>query len=177
MNPQKNYVWIVFSIIFLLVVGGFLWMRTSSEKVVSLGGTNVPVSDTLETVAGGTRTTVKETIATPDVNSAPVSKEVAVPTEVVPTGEIATRKFTIRGEGQTFTPSTIVVNELDIVELRLEAVDGSYDIFFPDFAVSLKADKGGFGSAQFQATQFGQYGYVCKSCAGEVKGTFIVNKK
>jgi hypothetical protein len=177
MNPQKNYVWIVFVIILVSIIGGFLWMRTSSEKVLSPAGINVPKSDALETVAGGTRTTVKETIATPDVNSAPVSKEVAVPTEVVPTGEIATRKFTIRGEGNAFVPSTIVVNELDVVELRLEAVDGSYDVFFPDFAVSLKADKGGFGAAQFQATQFGQYGYVCKSCAGEVKGTFIVNKK
>jgi heme/copper-type cytochrome/quinol oxidase subunit 2 len=176
MNPQKNYVGIIFAIILVIIIGGFLWMRTSSNGVVP-SGIKPTVSDALDTVAGGTRTVTKEIIATPDANSAPVSKEVAIPTEVVPTGGIATRKFTIRGEGNAFVPSTIVVNELDIVELRLEAIDGTYDIFFPDFGVSIKADKGGSGSAQFQATQFGQYGYVCKSCTGQVKGTFIVNKK
>lgn len=135
----------------------------------------------LQTVEGGTREIVQEKIATPEVGATSTPESVAVPTNVSqlsgPGGEAALRDFEIKAESGKFSPSTIVVNDGDIVTIRLTAVDGDYNIFFPDFGSYLAAKKGETKKTQFQATPFGQYMFSCKDCGNEARGTLIVNEK
>ena len=135
------------------------------------------VANALPTVQGGTRQAVQEHIATPGLNATGTPANIAIPTTVQQTGVIAARSFTITGTGGKFSPNTIVVNEGDVISLTLKAEDGTYNIFFPDFGVTLTAPKGGTATAQFQPSTYGQYQFYCdKVCSGKPTGTLIVNQ-
>jgi rubredoxin len=137
--------------------------------------------DALQTVEGGTREVVKEKIATPELGSTSTPEGVAVPTNFSqisgPGGEAGLRDFELKAEGGEFMPNTIVVNDGDIITIHLTAVDGDYNIFFPDFGVYQEVSQGQTVKRQFQATPFGQYEFYCKECNNEAKGTLIINER
>jgi heme/copper-type cytochrome/quinol oxidase subunit 2 len=157
------------------------------KGVVGKGGVVVKGEDAfrpenakaLGTVEGGTREVVQERIATPGENAAAVPANVAVPTTVVETGPSAFRHFDISATGNAYSPSTIVVNEGDVIDLSFTATDRDYDIFFPDFGVYKAAKKGQTVKLQFQGYPFGQYAFRCSESCGsaKVEGKLIVNKK
>jgi len=169
----------------VLVIAAFVFFAPEGNIVRRLGETrkqNIEESlyqgtSTLPTVEGGTRTEVSAGIPTPGVGSTSSVPGVAIPKEVIPGEYVGARSFIIRGEKGAFTPSIIVVNELDIVNISFEAVDAGYTMYIPDFAVLIAAEKGKTAKAQFQATQFGQYQFICNECGNNMKGTLIVNKK
>jgi len=147
---------------------------------------NTPGADTfrqgqenaLPTVEGGTRIVSDETIKTPEVGASTTPKDVAVPTNVLETGPSAFRQFEMKGEGGKYVPSTLVVNEGDVIDINFTAVDAKYNVFFPDFGVYRTIEKGASMKIQFQGYPFGKYGFYCKDiCGKEVTGTLIVNKK
>ena len=134
-------------------------------------------SGPLPTVEGGTRQAITNDVPTPNANATNVPSNVAVPTSVHQTGAIAERSFIITGTGDKFSPNTIVVNQGDVVNLTLVAADAAYNIFFPDFGVTITAEKGQTVSAQFQPANYGQYKFYCKDvCPGSPAGTLIVNQ-
>jgi heme/copper-type cytochrome/quinol oxidase subunit 2 len=136
------------------------------------------IQNALPTVQGGTRQEIQQKIATPGTGATGTPPGVAIPTVVQQTGAIASRDFNITGAGGKFSPDTIVVNQGDVINLTLSASDGTYNIFFPDFGVTLTAQKGGTATAQFQPSNYGQYQFYCKDvCSGNPKGTLIVNQK
>ena len=94
-----------------------------------------------------------------------------------PGGEAALRDFEIRAEGGKYFPDKVVVNDGDIITVKLTAVDGDYNIFFPDFGSYLAAKQGETKKTQFQATPFGQYRFHCEACGNGAEGTLIVNEK
>jgi heme/copper-type cytochrome/quinol oxidase subunit 2 len=133
-------------------------------------------SSSLPTVAGGTRHTITENIPTPGPNATNTPANVAIPTTVQQTGAIALRNFIITGTGGKFSPNTIVINQGDVINLTLVSADATYNIFFPDFGVTLTVPKGSAGSAQFQPPNYGQYQFYCKDvCASSPVGILIVN--
>jgi heme/copper-type cytochrome/quinol oxidase subunit 2 len=148
----------------------------NQKESIESGGYISSSTNALPTVEGGTRTKVDVIISTPSAHSTS-SQGVAIPEEVIPGGDVSVRKFTIRGEGNKFIPSTIVVNELDVITLTFEAIDATYNMYIPDFAVFINAEKGKSAKTQFQATQYGQYQFFCQECGNEMKGALIVNKK
>ncbi len=132
----------------------------------------------LDTVEGGTRQKIMDEIQTPEPGAESFGG-VAVPKSAVSVGEevrAAIRTFEIRGEGGKYVPSTIVVDELDIVEIELRAVDQDYDISLPDFGIVKTAKKGSTETIQFQAYPYGEYAFQCKdACSAE--GKLIVNQR
>ena len=132
----------------------------------------------LPTVEGGTRIAVATSVPAPNTAGASSVSGVAVPVKVMATGSVSFRQFDISGANGKFSPDTIVVNEGDVIDINLTSEDGTYSMYFPDFAVSLAASRGKTAHVQFQATNYGQYQFYCNgSCVGEPKGTLIVNKK
>jgi len=154
----------------------------STTTTTNTPGTDVfrpEQKDALPTVEGGTRVVSDTTIKTPEVGaSTTVPKDVAVPTNVLETGPSAFRQFEMKGEGGKYVPSTLVVNEGDVIDINFTAVDAKYNIFFPDFGVYRTIEKGASMKIQFQGYPFGKYGFYCKDiCGKDVTGTLIVNKK
>lgn len=161
-------------------------MPEVSISTTTTSGVNTPGTDTfrpeqenaLPTVEGGTRIVVDETIKTPEVGASSTPTDVAVPTNVLETGPSAFRQFEMKGEGGKYVPSTLVVNEGDVIDINFTAVDAKYNVFFPDFGVYRTIEKGTSMKIQFQGYPFGKYGFYCKDiCGSEVTGTLIVNQK
>ena len=155
-------------------------VRGKAGVVVKGGDTFRPENEkALSTVEGGTREKVAENIATPTEGSTAAPKNVAVPTVVVATGPSSFRHFDITASGNAYSPSTIVVNEGDVIDVSFTASDKAYDIFFSDFGVYKSAAKGQKVSLQFQGYPFGQYKFMCKDACGgaKVEGKLVVNKK
>jgi heme/copper-type cytochrome/quinol oxidase subunit 2 len=156
-------------------------ISTTTTSNVNTPGTDVfrpEQKDALPTVEGGTRVVAEETIKTPEVGASSTPKDIAVPTNVLETGPSAFRQFEMKGEGGKYTPSTLVVNEGDVIDINFTAVDAKYNVFFPDFGVYRTIEKGASMKIHFQGYPFGKYGFYCKDiCGKEVTGTLIVNKK
>jgi hypothetical protein len=107
---------------------------------------------------------------------------IAVPDEVVqsaPGVDSNIRIFKIRGEGNKFIPSQIIVNYKDTVHIDLVAVDKNYDIMFPAYGMRQTAKQGEEKVLEFQANSEGRFIYYCESCGGiesEAKGYITVVK-
>jgi|YelNatPaOPRAMG01_1025707.scaffolds.fasta_scaffold62196_3 hypothetical protein len=149
---------------------------TSSGSLSKSTNTNA-----LVTVPGGTREIIQEKIATPDVGSN-VPQNVAKPTNVLATDASDLRQFEIKAQNGKYDPSIIVVNEGDLVNIVLNAIDGDYNMYFPDFGNTIMAKKGALGRGQFTASPYGQYKFFCDpkttpTCPPNMSGTLIVNKK
>ncbi len=133
----------------------------------------------LPTVDGGTRERIQEIIETPEPGST-AEEDIAIPRYAAPAGkkgESALRTFDIKVESNAFIPSTIVVDEKDLVKLEITAQDADYDIFFPDLGVFKELPQGKLVKLQIQAYPFGKYQFFCKNaCDEEVKGTLIANE-
>ena len=161
-------------------------MPEVSISTTTTSGVNTPGTDVfrpeqenaLPTVEGGTRIVVDQNIKTPEVGASSTPSDVAVPTNVLETGQSAFRQFEMKGEGGKYIPSTLVVNEGDVIDINFTAVDAKYNVFFPDFGVYRTIEKGTSMKIQFQGYPFGKYGFYCKDiCGKEVTGTLIVNQK
>lgn len=197
---DQKYVKIIIGVAVLVVLAAVLSIGSNlgwfGKKVVvpqtnisttTTSNVNTPGTDTfrpeqkdaLPTVEGGTRVVSDTNIATPEIGaSSTAPKDVAVPTNVLQTGESAFRQFEMKGEGGKYTPSTLVVNEGDVIDINFTSVDATYNVFFPDFGVYRTIEKGKSTKIQFQGYPFGKYGFYCKDiCGKDVTGTLIVNKK
>lgn len=182
---KKTSIIIVIAVGIISIIGMFMFAQNREGGKGLFGerekGTaETPANpDALTTVEGGTRKIIQTNIQTPEPNEAAPSADVAVPKGVSVIGEkkqIALRTFGMRGENGAFSPRTLVVNDLDVIEIEFTAVDADYDIFFPDFGVLKKIGAGSTAMLQFQAPDFGEYEFGCKElCKG--KGKLIVNKR
>ena len=83
--------------------------------------------------------------------------------------------FTIKAENGTFTPSQIVIQKGDQIQLSFEAVDGTYDFMFtsPIIGFNVTAKKGetkmfGFNSADKPT---GVYSFGCQNYCGPTTAT------
>lgn len=132
----------------------------------------------LPTVEGGTRKVIQEKIETPDKGSeVEVPENVAIPVSVSKAGLAEKRVFDIEIDNGELNYNTIVVNELDIIEVNFKAVDKDYRIYFPDFGISVNVLQGQTEKVQFQATAYGQYKFQCVGCKNEWSGKLIVNQR
>jgi hypothetical protein len=76
------------------------------------------------------------------------------------------------------SPSLVVVNEKDVVNLNFTAVDGDYIISLSDFGIVRTIAKSKTVQVQFQASPFGKFSVICKNCgSGTALGSLIVNKQ
>ena len=193
-TPYKKYIfWGIVSVVVVvvatfLITGGEKSSQTTGDNSAGAPQKKKPVSadafrpddpKALPTVQGGTREIISKKIVTPEKDAATstLPTDVAVPTSVTPIGSIFLRRFEIVGNGGKLSPSTIVINENDIIDIILKAVDGDYGISVSDFGVSKKVTAGSEAKMQFQGNAFGQYVIGCEGCSSGWKGTLIVNKK
>ena len=80
------------------------------------------------------------------------------------------RRFTIKAENDNFTPKQIIVNENDVVDLSIEAVDKDYDLFLPNYNMRQSIALGKTKSLNFEANLVGRFKFFCPACGGPDKG-------
>lgn len=189
-EKNKKIILVVGVLIAIIIVSALAWygQKAKQRGKISIplgGGQGQPQAGQqtgLPTVEGGTREKISKQIEAPEAGATSTNPDIAVPKSVINLGGVSTsaslRDFEIKAEKGKFSPSTIVVNEMDVITISLTAVDAKYNIFFPDFGVYREAEKGQTIKFQFQAYPYGQYKFYCKDiCGARTEGTLIVNKK
>src|SRR3989338_5469138 len=163
--------------ILILLVGVSAWNGKKGKEEGEIN--QKTVENGLEQIEGGTREKISEKIKTPEPGDKSKTEDVAIPTlafQVDEKTQSSLRKFEIAVKGNAYVPSTIVVNEQDLLELVFLASDKDYDVFFPDMGIYKKLSKGEKATIEFQANPYGSYTFFCKeACVGEVRGSLIVN--
>lgn len=185
MEPSSKREFII-SMVVVILVAGFFGYRYWKQETTPQDPFRPWDTNALPSVQGGTREklsgisveTLNTTSSVGVVTGFP--ENVAVPIAIESYGTAAKRTFVVVGEYNTFTPSFIVVNEGDSVEIRLKAVDNNYNFFIPDFGAYKTVTKGEIGIVRFDTAAFGKYEFFCRdACEGrdKVSGTLIVNKR
>jgi len=107
----------------------------------------------------------------PEEVSEPVVEE---PEEVAP----VVKSFNITAKKFEFTPSSITVNEGDIVRITISSSDVSHGFSIPQFGVSKIIPAGGTVTVEFTADKKGSYKFFCivfcGSGHGSMRGTLVV---
>lgn len=134
-----------------------------------VGGSEVEV----EPKGPVTRETAPEDIIVPGKGEEGVSENVAVP-EIVssanPTSDASYRSFSISAEDGKFQPNTVIVEQGDVVNLNITAVDRDYDFTQPDYGFKESIPKGTSKRIQFGATASGKFTFFCSVCGGPEEG-------
>ena len=188
---EKNKIFILLGVVIIIILVVLIVINqrnlNSKPKVEDV---IIPVvSETKTPVETGTssqfRTEVPLDVKVPEPNeklTETQKTEIAVPTISVPAapGVVAKyRGFEIKAADNKFTPTKIIVNLGDTVNIRFTAVDKDYDIIFRSYNMKQVALKGETKIIEFQAVQAGNYLYYCERCGGvtsSAQGNIIVVK-
>lgn len=160
-------------VLVLIVVAVVLILAEPGSK-----GKNVQTGDSNKS---STMSEVPEGVKVPEVGSE-VEKGVAVPEAVAPASTSGSNKFrifSIKAEGDKYSPNTIIVNVGDIIHINFSAVDKTYDLTIPDYGMKQTAEKGETKILEFQAVNTGKFTYYCEVCGGlksDAKGYIIIAK-
>ncbi|MBI2172610.1 MAG: cupredoxin domain-containing protein [Candidatus Aenigmarchaeota archaeon] len=91
---------------------------------------------------------------------------------------IATKQFDITARQFEFEPSTIEVDQGDVVILKIKSVDVDHGFALPDFGVSQYLEPGKEAVVQFTADKKGTFTFFCNVLCGSghesMKGTLVV---
>ena len=182
MLKQKNTLTLIAVIAIIIALGVVIWGILNTFKGERDGEVpaeeGVPAEEVEEAVIP-TREEVPEDIVVPEVG-VEVEEGVAVPETVAETSagaETKLRHFEIKAENNLYTPSTIIVNKGDLIDIEFIAVDKKYDFVLPDYGIDQVAEPGQKRFINFQAVNEGKflfYSDLYGGFEGEMKGYIIV---
>lgn len=181
MLKQKNTLTLITVIAIIIALGVVIWGILNvlkGEKGKAPIEEGAPAEEVGEAVIP-TREEVPENIVVPEVG-AEVEEDVAVPqtvAETTPGAETKLRHFEIKAENNLYTPSTIIVNKGDLIDIEFKAVDKKYDFVLPDYGIEQVAEPGQRKFINFQAVNEGKflfYSDLYGGPEGEMKGYIIV---
>lgn len=186
-GETKKKLLIIVAAIFLVGIGIWLWLSQSGGGNI-LGGINnksgTGVGENAEqTFETATRKLVPENIKVPEMGVTSTNPEIAVPRNVAPAApgvDAKGRFYEITAENNKYTPSEVIVNQGDTVNIKFTAKGKGYDITFPDYGMKQTAKDGETKTLEFQAINPGKFLYYCESCGGmdgDTKGYFIIVPK
>jgi hypothetical protein len=174
MEPGNSNVGkIIAGLVLVLIVGAAGFYFLGGEKLF-IGDSSTPVSEVKKDNLNSS------SIPTPELGAKNLPPEVATPVNVVlaPNGAASFRHFEVQAENGKFSPSIIVVNEKDVVDINLKAVDQDYSFSFPTKGIYRKITKGTSGKLNFQVFSVGEFEFSCSDvCSPAVTGKIIVNSQ
>lgn len=167
MNKKRIYILVAVIVVILILI--IIFSKGNNQQTV-----NAPTGNVSETEQGAeeknkTKFEVPENIVVPELETKSPDESVAIPLTVAPAApqsESKFRRFEIRGEGDKYIPSEVIVNQNDIVHIDFTAVDKQYDMTLPDYGMQAVAAKGETKIFEFQAVAAGKFLYYCEMCGG-----------
>lgn len=173
MTIDKKTLYIIIGVVVLVIAGLVGLLLAQNDSTSSLTGTANPgsLNGAAGTPLSETYEEVPKNIEVPDLDSteASVPEDVAIPkavTSAAPGVSASLRVFEIKGENDTFSPSTVIAYTGDTIHVNFTAVDKEYDITFPDYNMKQTASKGQTKVLEFQAQATGKFTYYCDLCGG-----------
>lgn len=177
MSSTRKTVGIVVAVIVVVIIvaGAVVWYRHSENNTAASGTSeSAGVSSTTSAIAtSSTRAAVPADVVVPDKGATSTPANVAVPAiqgAGDPAGNVSYRSFNISIQNNAYTPSTVIVDQGDTVNLELTAVDAAYGFAQPDYGFNTAIPKGKTQTIQFQALSSGNFTFYCASCGGPSSG-------
>jgi heme/copper-type cytochrome/quinol oxidase subunit 2 len=172
MSKSKRTISIIVVVILALAAVVMIALRRTPAVPSPGGGATSTASGT---AAGGspTRAAISDNVAVPGKGATDVPANVAKPDVVGPAGPATSasyRGFSIKIEGNQFTPDTVVVRQGDTAHIDVTAVDKDYDFTQPDYGFKVPIPKGATKPIEFGATASGKFTFFCAACGGPAKG-------
>lgn len=102
-----------------------------------------------------------------------ISDDVAVPlivTEAAPGVDARFRSFTVTVDGNSFSPSQLVVRQGDTTRITFKALDKTYDFTQPDLGLSRILSQGQDSVVEVAPQATGKFMFFCTSCGGPDAG-------
>lgn len=81
-----------------------------------------------------------------------------------------TKEFNIIAKQFSFEPSTITVNQGDLVKIKIKSIDVAHSITIPDFKINEMLDPNEEISFEFIADKTGEFNFFCMVYCGEGHG-------
>lgn len=114
-------------------------------------------------------------------------EKVAIPQSTFTKGDVSVNNFLVnnhwlwmiqmRGDGNSFDPNSLVVNEGDVIDIQLSAIDRDYEIYLPGLGIYKLVPKGQKSEVQFQAYPAGEHLFACKDdCSNPPQASLVINK-
>jgi heme/copper-type cytochrome/quinol oxidase subunit 2 len=163
---------IIIAVALIVIIGLVAYFESRPAAVPAPAATTATNTGAPATPQSQTEAPVPADVIVPSQGQV-VASSVAVPEVVAPANAHTTddyRSFSIQADDNQFTPSTIVVNQEDVVNISMTAVDKSYDFTQPDYGLRETIPKGQTKTIQFGATATGKFTFYCSSCGGPSKG-------
>jgi heme/copper-type cytochrome/quinol oxidase subunit 2 len=166
---NKKGIIVIVLVAVVVVVVVFAFMAAKRQEGASNGNPQstgvAPISPTyLPTPAS---------VVVPEAGAQNVSSGIAVPrveSAASPSSDAKYRSFDIIVQNGEFMPSTVNVNQGDLVNLQIGAVGGNYDFTQPDYGIRISLPNGKSEHFEFGATAAGKFAFYCSSCGGPAKG-------
>jgi plastocyanin len=174
LKNKKNY-WIIGGVALVIIVAVLFLAKLDFSAVPGNGQASPTAIKSL------TMSDVPEGVKVPEMGEE-AEGDVAVPEGVASASTSGSNKFrifSIKAEGDKYSPNTIIVNVGDIIHINFSAVDKTYDLTIPDYGMKQTAEKGETKILEFQAGNTGKFAYYCEVCGGldsGVKGYIIIAK-
>lgn len=162
-EKRPQWIWVVVLVIAVVVLGYF-----------SLGDGDAGISG----IAEGA-----DIIASISEDLRDENSEYTHPTEVFVAFEngknVVMKSYKVEAKDGVFYPSTLTLEKGDQVQIRFAAVDGEYDVVFPEeFGVHISVDEGEerFAGVDLSDVAAGEYGFSCKDLCpyGVMTGVIVV---
>ena len=174
-NKNKIIIYSVLALVaIIIVIVAIVYSKPKASNKSQKAGTQTTAPATPQ----GYNASVPKNIEVPNEGTTSTEKDVAVPklqTNAAPGVTAQLRKFSVKAENNTFTPSKIIVYKGDTVHIDFTAVDKDYDFSIPAiYGISRQMAKGSTGPLEFQANTVGQFDIVCQACGGKKMGLLIV---
>lgn len=157
--------------IVLVVVFGFLSTDGTLPGAMGPGTEGGGTSEGTEGVMDGKR------VFTPEVpqNAVPTVPEHEAPAAPGSSASLGIFEMNVSSAG--FSPSSLVVELGNLVQIRLTAVGGDYDFSMPWTGLYQKVNEGETKQISFQTTAAGTYAFECRDLcplSGKIQGELIV---
>ena len=177
---KKNYLWVVGAVVVVLAV--VLVLSLNANKNTDVVSQNNKTSEI--TTSTGTSSNASFAPLTNREETMQVTKPVEVITEKGTSTQAKTQgsinSFKIKAERGTFSPSELVFEKGQRVQIEFVAVDGDYDLdIAPPIGAYVTAKKGQSSTFGFDAgkNNSGVYTFSCRNYCPEgreMKGTIVV---
>jgi len=108
-----------------------------------------------------------QAVHVPEPGETATDSATAVPISVLPAAfgsKSQIRVFDISAQKDALSVQKIIVYQGDILDITFSAIGGDYDLTFPSFGISAKAQAGETSVANFSPPSSGSFDFYCQSC-------------
>lgn len=114
-------------------------------------------------------------------------EKVTIPQQIFSRNDVSVNSFLVnnhwlwmiemKAEGNSFDPNSLIVNEGDVIDIKLSAIDRDYEIYLPGLGIYKLVPKGQKSEVQFQAYPAGEHLFACKDdCSNPPRASLVINK-